>query len=61
VPLPRTTNAYALSGTPALAIPFGGCTNQAKMAEYSLYVSDSHTGKPVQATALVLRADPGTR
>lgn len=31
------------------------------MAEYSLYVSNSHTGKPVQATALVLRADPGTR
>ena len=59
--MPRTTNAHALSGTLALAILFGGCANQAKMAEYSLYASDSHTGKPVQATALALLADPGTR
>ncbi len=56
--MPRTTNAYALSGTLALAILFGGCANQAKMAEYSLYVSDSHMGEPVQATAIVLRAAP---
>jgi hypothetical protein len=56
--MPGTTNAHALSGTLAIAILFGGCASRAKMAEYSLYVSDSQTGKPVQATALVLRGDP---
>lgn len=56
--MPGTTNAHALSGTLAIVILFGGCASRAKMAEYSLYVSDSQTGKPVHATALVLRADP---